>query len=320
VKELLPTWRGRDRILDKNRRIVVMKLNDCVHVSESNRDLLLELVRIYVGVGLFFKGVFFLMNPALLAIPPGAAWLQPLAPAVPWIHIAGGLLLALGLLTRLAALSQIPILFAAVFWVHLPDMQQLRVREAAEFSALVLFLLVIIFFWGSGRLSLAERLGMRTTLVPARHEAWIRSHADLFADLTRVYLGVGLLIKGVYILQHQNAFMQHVNPSGAWPLALIIAFHYVIPAHFAGGALLAAGLLTRVAALAQLPLLLGAVFYLFLPRFATVEMRQNLEFSTLVLFLLTLFSFFGAGRYSVDQILRQQEQPSPRLKPAHSEA
>ena len=62
---------------------------------------------------------------------------------------------------------------------------------------------------------------------------------------------------------------------------------------------------TRIAALAQLPLLLGALLYLYLPRFTAIELRQDLEFTALVLFLLTIIAIHGGGRYSVDRIVQK---------------
>jgi uncharacterized membrane protein YphA (DoxX/SURF4 family) len=62
-------------------------------------------------------------------------------------------LLALGLLTRLVALVQIPILAGAVFIVHRQD-GLFALGQSLEFSALVLFLLCVVFVSGAGRLSL----------------------------------------------------------------------------------------------------------------------------------------------------------------------
>ena len=68
-------------------------------------------------------------------------------------HFIGGLLLTIGLFTRLAALAQIPILAVAVFIVHRQD-GLFAMGQSLEFSALVLFLLVVILVSGAGRLSL----------------------------------------------------------------------------------------------------------------------------------------------------------------------
>jgi len=76
-------------------------------------------------------------------------------------------------------------------------------------------------------------------------------------------------------------------------------------------------LLTRIAALAQLPPLLGAIFYAFLPTFSMLEMRQSLEFTALVTFLFALIGVFGPGRLSVENSGRKLESINPTLQPAH---
>jgi uncharacterized membrane protein YphA (DoxX/SURF4 family) len=146
---------------------------------------------------------------------------------------------------------------------------------------------------------------------------WIDEHPDLFADLIRIYLGVGLFIKGMYIMDHRDEMMAMLDGGQNMSLLMVAAAHYVIPAHFVGGALLICGMLTRWAALAQIPPLLGAVFYAFLPRFSSLEMRQSLEFTTLVLFLLALVTIFGAGRFSMENAGRKSLGFSPALQPIH---
>lgn len=283
---------------------------------ETHRAQLLDLVRIYVGVGLFIKGIFYLFNPALVAPAGSPDWLRSWAPIVPYIHIVGGALMAAGLLTRLAAILQMPIVFAALSFIHLPQMaQSMQAREAVEFSALVLFLLGVIALAGPGPWSLAERMNYRLDFAPARFRAWSHAHADVFLDAIRIYLGLGLFIKGYYILSHQEQFGQLLQNNGM-PIGVLAMAHYVIPAHFAGGAMLLLGFATRLGAITQLPLLLGAMFYLYLPRFSSLEMRQNLEFTGLVLFLLTLIAIAGAGRFSVDYAMqRNYRLHHPELAP-----
>jgi len=74
---------------------------------------------------------------------------------------------------------------------------------------------------------------------------------------------------------------------------------------------------TRLAALAQIPILIGAIIYVWLPEMPFFEQRQNLEFSALVLFLLTLIFVYGAGRFSVDYLITRKESRQPQ---AHSAA
>jgi uncharacterized membrane protein YphA (DoxX/SURF4 family) len=256
----------------------------------------LDLVRIYLGIGLVIKGISFLTGGAA-ALSAYQGPLASFAAMVPYVHIVGGVLLAFGLLTRVAALAQIPFLLGALFMLHLPQVNTLRGREGVEFSALVLFLLALIFVRGGGPLSIDQRFRRAR---PTGFQLWVDERSDVFADAVRIYLGIALFIKGMYIVGHREEIFAMVNGPGNLPFWLTAASHYVIPAHFVGGALLALGILTRGAALAQIPLLLGAVFYLFLPGFTGLEMRQSLEFTTLVLFLLSLVAVFGAGKVAIE--------------------
>lgn len=126
---------------------------------EVNRDLAFDLIRIYLGAGLFVRGWLFVADAerfvALVSadVGTGAFLSSGVAHVVALAHLGGGFLLALGLLTRAAALIQIPVLVGAVFFVHLND-GLLAAGQSLEFSMLVLFLLVVIFLHGSGRLSL----------------------------------------------------------------------------------------------------------------------------------------------------------------------
>jgi uncharacterized membrane protein YphA (DoxX/SURF4 family) len=138
---------------------------------------------------------------------------------------------------------------------------------------------------------------------------WAHAHEDIFIDLVRIYLGVGLFIKGVFLMTHRQELIRLIESSGDLFIAPATVAHFVIPAHVFGGLLLAVGLLTRVAALIQLPILIGAVFWVYLPKMMLPEPRQNLEFSALVLFLLILIVLFGPGRWSVDHLLSRKEQP-----------
>ena len=135
---------------------------------------------------------------------------------------------------------------------------------------------------------------------------WLTDHEDGFRDLVRIYLGIGLFFKGVYFMSHQDDLTQLLQRLDSASFAQAAVAHVVIPIHLVGGVMLALGLLTRVAALAQIPILLGAVVYVYLPKMALIEPRQNLEFSVLVLFLLVLIFLFGAGRFSLDHKLARR--------------
>ena len=129
---------------------------------------------------------------------------------------------------------------------------------------------------------------------------WIETHADRLIDLIRIYLGIGLFIKAIYFMTHTEEAVRMVAQAGDLWFAPAAMIHYVILAHLMGGLFLALGLLTRIAAAVQLPILLYAVFYLHLPKMLAIGPRQNLEFSALVLFLLSMIFLYGSGRWSFD--------------------
>jgi putative oxidoreductase len=143
----------------------------------------------------------------------------------------------------------------------------------------------------------------------ARLRLWVESHTDIVWDLVRIYLGVGLFLKAIFYLMHPDYLVQLMDSMGTSWIAPAMMAHYVILAHLFGGLLMTLGLLTRIAALVQIPILLSAVFYIYLPKMMFLEPRQNLEFSALVLFLLLLTAGFGAGRWSLDYYLSRRIQP-----------
>jgi uncharacterized membrane protein YphA (DoxX/SURF4 family) len=137
---------------------------------------------------------------------------------------------------------------------------------------------------------------------------WVQSHADVILDLIRIYLGLGLFIKGIYFMAHRELLEPLLRASENEQFIQAAVAHYVIPVHLLGGLMLALGILTRVAALVQIPIVAGAVFYVHMPKVMLVEPRQSFEFSALVLFLLTMFFIFGGGRWSVDCYLSRKTE------------
>lgn len=119
----------------------------------NHREAGLDIVRIYLGIGLFVRGILFISASqgieTLVDLSTFSMASAAIAHYVTFAHLLGGLMLAAGLLTRLAALVQIPILIGAVFLVHLQE-GLLAGGQSLEFSALVLFLLAVVFVFGPG--------------------------------------------------------------------------------------------------------------------------------------------------------------------------
>ncbi len=129
---------------------------------DEHQDLAYDLIRIYLGIALFIRGYLFIADMSLLVELLRAqdlTWLSTtgFAHYIALAHLAGGILLAVGLFTRLAALVQLPILFGAVFIVHLKE-GLLAQGQSLELAALVFFLLLVFFFFGAGPLSMDRRI------------------------------------------------------------------------------------------------------------------------------------------------------------------
>jgi uncharacterized membrane protein YphA (DoxX/SURF4 family) len=128
--------------------------------ADARRELWLDCIRIYLGLGLFARGLLLITNTSPgymvdMLQRAGQPWLLTgmLLHVVMLVHFVGGAMLTVGFLTRLAAAVQIPILAGAVFIVHRKD-GLFAMGQSLEFSALVLFLLVVLFISGAGKLSL----------------------------------------------------------------------------------------------------------------------------------------------------------------------
>jgi putative oxidoreductase len=154
---------------------------------------------------------------------------------------------------------------------------------------------------------------------PQETNHWIKTHGDLALDLVRVYLGIGLILKAVYFMNHAEYLSQMMDSMGSMWFVPAILVHYVILAHLFGGICLTLGLFTRSAALVQIPVLFSALFYVHLPKMVqSVEARQSAEFAGLVLFLLILLSIYGAGRWSLDHLLYRKEHAGLFETASHS--
>ena len=132
-------------------------LGKILHGLETRRDLGYALIRIYLGVALFVRGWILLADPSEITELAGAQRVYWWYGYVIGAHLGGGLLLALGFLTRWAALLQLPILLVAVFFIHI-EQGLMTVGQNLEVAALVLVLLIVYVLFGSGVLALDNYL------------------------------------------------------------------------------------------------------------------------------------------------------------------
>jgi uncharacterized membrane protein YphA (DoxX/SURF4 family) len=127
------------------------------HWAESHHPAWLDLLRMCLGIFLFIKGIVFISDISeleRLLININMDWSSFwVAHYIAFAHIVGGILIALGLLTRPAILFQLPILLGAVLFV-LPGMDYNSINTEWWISALTLGLLLLFWVFDSGPWSL----------------------------------------------------------------------------------------------------------------------------------------------------------------------
>ncbi len=131
-------------------------------------------------------------------------------------------------------------------------------------------------------------------------------------DALRIYVGIALMIKGIYFVTDFNALEGQLDSIGkglgAWKE---LAAWGAAAAHLVGGAALALGFFTRVAAGANALVALGAVFAFSSKSTIGDLFRGNVEFQlvALVFFLLLLLIWRGSGPFSLDRVLGTEPAP-----------
>jgi putative oxidoreductase len=131
--------------------------------------------------------------------------------------------------------------------------------------------------------------------------AWLEEHKDWTVEFLRMYLGLVLILKGIYFIRDMDQLLALIGLSASIWVGGLFA-HYIVLAHLLGGLFVILGLITRYAVAAQLPILAGAVVIAYL-REGWMAQTSNFEFTSLVFLLLVLFLFYGGGRLSVDYLL-----------------
>ena len=138
-------------------------LNKFCTWGDHHHPALLDCLRILLGVFLLLKGIAFMQNTTYLRdilvqqnhISFSSLELSIIIRYVTFIHMVGGLLIALGILTRLSCLLQLPVLFAALFILNL---FKSPLNSDLWLTIITSFLLIIFMITGSGPLSLDRYL------------------------------------------------------------------------------------------------------------------------------------------------------------------
>jgi uncharacterized membrane protein YphA (DoxX/SURF4 family) len=135
----------------------MMNFKESLNWLNTHHDHAYAIIRVYLGLALFIRGLIMLSDPSAITSIAGAQQMYMMYAYVMIGHLVGGFLLAIGFMTRFAALFQIPILAGAVFLIHFGQ-GLMTVGQSLELAALVLFLLVVYFLFGAGFYSVDHRL------------------------------------------------------------------------------------------------------------------------------------------------------------------
>jgi uncharacterized membrane protein YphA (DoxX/SURF4 family) len=140
-------------------------------------------------------------------------------------------------------------------------------------------------------------------------QALIDSAKDksLSIEFLRVYLGGALFFKGIFFIGHMKDIFEMI--SYQFPYLDFLLAHYVVLAHIVGGIFLALGLFTRIAAMANIPVLVSALIFVQAKN-GVMTTGAELELVALVLVLLLFFVWQGSGYFSVDNYIKISHKKS----------
>jgi putative oxidoreductase len=145
-------------------------------------------------------------------------------------------------------------------------------------------------------------------------EGWGNSHRPGWLDFFRIVLGVFITFKGFEFMMNFETLESTAESVNLMFTGASLA-HYVIFAHVLGGPLIIVGLFTRIVCAIQLPILIGAIFFVNYPKgFLSLGNHMELEVSIAVLAAAIVFMVFGAGKFSIDE-RRRHDHDEPTAQP-----
>ena len=141
-----------------------------------------------------------------------------------------------------------------------------------------------------------------------RIEHWGDTHHPKWMDIVRIALGIFLCYKGFEFIQDMSNTINILSSKFSFGgFTLLLMGHYIAFAHILGGVLLVLGMLTRFACILQIPILLGAVFFVNSSQ-GLYDPFSELWVSVLVLLLLIYFLIVGNGPWSFYKLTEEPEK------------
>jgi putative oxidoreductase len=140
-----------------------------------------------------------------------------------------------------------------------------------------------------------------------RIEDWADHHHPKWIDYLRILLGIILILKGIALIINRDQVITNMELSNIDVFSFLVTSQYVLVFYIAGGLLVAIGLLTRVIALFQIPVLFATIIFINYHQ-GLFALNSELIYSILILGLLFFFFIYGSGNFSVDYLLSKSKQ------------
>ncbi len=137
-------------------------------------------------------------------------------------------------------------------------------------------------------------------------DSWSEKHHPLWLDFFRALLGIILIWQALYFISNKKAVIEIVQLYG-FGFYTMSAAHAIIGIHLVGGLLILSGLLTRFAALMQLPVLICNILFVVIPS-GFMSLKPEAELTLIVFALVVLFLFEGSGAFSLDGYLKRHSE------------
>ncbi|MGE3775711.1 MAG: MFS transporter, partial [Pirellulaceae bacterium] len=161
---------------------------------------------------------------------------------------------------------------------------------------------------------LQKALALRRKTAPVRSPK--KAATPVFArlrpmDALRVYLGIALVVKGVYFILNMADLEARLGGQ-LGEVQNLIAWGVVF-AHVVGGASLAMGFVTRLSAGVNAVIVMGAMLLSLLKATGAGLLIADVDFqfTSFVFFCLALLTWQGPGPLSLDRLYQSEDQTSP---------
>lgn len=125
---------------------------------------------------------------------------------------------------------------------------------------------------------------------------------EIALSILRIFTGGFLLIKGISFMTNMHELYDLT--AHTLPYSNFILAHYIIFAHVVGGFLLMIGLLTRISAISNIPIIFGAVLFVHAKE-GLFSSTQGLELTVMLLVILSVVSIASTKFMSVDSFVDQ---------------